>query len=95
MANSVAFLAGLLDGSDPVGVGADDFAGVHGPALREWQRLGLLSREPSAHPAPGCPCCGEGVPYEVRGRYICDRCGSRVNGAELHLWSIDRRAFLL
>jgi hypothetical protein len=89
-----ALLAGLLDAGDAAGVGVDDFAGPHGPALRRWQGLGLLARDPSAHPAPGCPHCGEGVPHAVGDRHVCDHCFSAVDPQWLLFWPWNPAAYL-
>jgi hypothetical protein len=88
------FLAGLLDQGGTPGVTAEDFAGPHGAALRHWQELGFLAREPACHPSPGCPHCGAGVPYHVEGRLVCNRCFDTVGPDWLLLWPFDMAAFL-
>ncbi|HYH65703.1 MAG TPA: hypothetical protein VD866_13485 [Urbifossiella sp.] len=93
MGRGVDLLAGLLDEGDPVCVGREDFDGGEGGALRAWQRLGFLGTVPFAHPAPTCPRCGNGAPYRVRGRYLCNHCREPVDPGELLLWAFDRGAF--
>jgi hypothetical protein len=94
MSASLEFILGLLGRDHPAHAAAEDFAGEHGEALRLWQRLGLLSREPGRNPVASCPHCGEGVPYAIRGRHRCNRCGSAVERRHLRLWRFDLDAFL-
>ncbi len=91
---SLEFLLGLLDRQEPARVAWDDFAAIHGPALRTWQRMGFLSQEGGQHPIASCPHCDEGVPYRLRGRLICHWCRSEVDPSHLLLWQLDREAFL-
>jgi hypothetical protein len=91
---SVEFILGLLDREYPAHVAAEDLTGIHGRALRHWQTLGFLSREPGLHPAPSCPACGEGVPYPLGCRYLCARCRSPVDRRHLLFWRFDLEAFL-
>lgn len=86
-----AFLAGLVD-ADPPAAALDDLAGPHGDALRAWQALGLVAREPAAHPAPTCPHCLDGVPARLGDRVVCDRCFTGVDPRHLLAWPLDRAA---
>jgi hypothetical protein len=90
----VGFLVGLLDEEGTPDITAEDLDGPHGGALRAWQAMGLVDREPGWNPAAGCPHCGEGVPYRVGGRYVCDRCRSTVARRYLLLWRLDRDAVM-
>src|SRR5437879_4614647 len=74
MSASLEFLLGLLDYDEPAHVAQDDFDGVHGPALRLWQKLGFVSEHPGVNPVPSCPHCDEGVPCRIGERYICSHC---------------------
>ena len=91
--DSLEFLLGLVDDDTPH-VAAEDLDGEHGPALRLWQSMGFLGSEPSMNPVPGCPHCGEGVPYRLGERFVCNACRSTVDHRSLLLWPIDRDAFL-
>lgn len=90
----LTFLLGLLDDVRPPCVSQEDFDGPHGLALRTWQRLGFVSQEPGVNPAASCPHCGDGVPFPVRTRYVCNRCGSDVDRGHLLLWPLDLDTFL-
>ncbi len=94
MREGVAFLLGLLDRDLAPRVAFEDFQEQHGPALRQWQRLGFVAREPGMNPVPGCPHCGLGNPYLLRGCYRCSNCGSAVDRRHLLLWPLDLEAFL-
>lgn len=93
MSSSVELLLGLLDGDAP-GVSHEDFTGSHGAAVRAWQRKGFLSTTPGENPVPGCPHCGEGTPYQMDDRVLCNRCRSTIDPRWLQLWPFDRAAFL-
>lgn len=90
----LAFILGLLDRQAPSCVSHEDFLGTHAPALRLWQRLGFLAREPERNPVPSCPHCCEGVPYPLGGRYVCGTCQSPVDPRHLLLWRFHLEAFL-
>src|SRR4051812_38355590 len=75
---SLEFLLGLLERDDLAHVAHEDFTGRHGPALRLWQQMGFVACEAGVNPVPSCPHCGEGVPYILHGRYLCNRCASTV-----------------
>lgn len=94
MRSSVEFLIGLLDRDDPAGITQEDFEGAHGPALRRWQERGFIQSEPGINPAPSCPHCGEGVPYQLGDRFVCSCCCSEVDPHSLLLWTLDQDAFL-
>ncbi len=91
---SLEFLVGLLDGPHPACVGAEDFDGPHGDAVRSWQAQGFIDREPSANPTPSCPECEDGVPYRLGKQCLCHRCRSLVEPQNMMLWGFDREAFL-
>ena len=74
MRASLEFFLGLLDREEPAHVSQDDLESRHGKALRLWRRMGFLSREAGMNPVASCPHCGEGVPYRVEDRYVCNRC---------------------
>ncbi len=93
MRSSLELLLGLLEHGAPACVSREDFEGPCGPALQVWQELGFLSREPSAHHAPACPHCTEGVPYLLGDQYRCNRCRSVVDHHWLLLWHFDESAF--
>ncbi len=93
MQSSLEFLVGLLDQDDPVFVTRDDFDGAHGEAVRAWQAAGFIGRESGAIPAPTCPHCGEGVPYRLGPRFVCNACFSDVDPRHLLAWQVDREAF--
>lgn len=94
MSRSLEFILGILERSVPPCVAQEDFDGPHGTALRLWQEMGLLAREPGSNPVPGCLHCGEGVLYPVGNRLLCSACGSRVDPQHLLLWEFDLEAFL-
>src|SRR4051812_5580712 len=52
MPRSLEFILGLLERSSPAVVSAEDLDSDHAAALRLWQRLGFLAREPERHPVP-------------------------------------------
>jgi hypothetical protein len=83
-----AFLVGLLDCGLGACVSADDFTGPHGSALLQWQERGFVAAEPSVHPAPGCPHCWEGVPYQLGERTLCDHCYAAVDPCYLLIWAL-------
>jgi hypothetical protein len=87
------FLIGLLDSAPGAFVAAEDLHGPHVAAIRHWQDLGFLAREPSAHPTPGCPHCGAGVPHHVADRLLCDRCFSVLEPPALLAWAFRPQAF--
>ncbi len=91
---SAEFLVGLLDQDGDPCVAAEDFDGPHGAALRTWQSMGFVSREPGWNPAAGCPHCGEGAPYRLGERFLCPACRSLVDPRHLLLWRVDRPGFL-
>ncbi len=94
MPADLEFIVGQLDGEDPVHVSAEDLDGPYGPALRRWQAWGFLGREPVFNPVAGCPHCGEGIPYRLAGRHLCNRCRSTIGGRHFHLWPLNLEAFL-
>jgi hypothetical protein len=89
MSMSVEFLLRLLEQIRPPQVVHEDFDGEHGEFLRACQEVGFLSREPGVHPVPSCPHCGEGVPYRLGERHLCNRCGSTVDPRRLRSWQLD------
>src|SRR4051812_7665942 len=91
--SSLEFVLGILD-SLRATVAWEDLQGTHGNALLLLQEMGLLDREPGHNPVPSCPHCGEGVPYFLRQRYLCNRCHSGVDSRHLLLWQLHRQAFL-
>lgn len=93
MSSSVELLLGLLDIGDAPGVSHEDFAGPHGAAVRAWQQQGFISVTPGAHPVSGCPHCGEGAPYHLEDRVLCNRCRSTIDPPWNQLWPFDREAF--
>lgn len=88
------FLLGLFEHGETPAVTQEDFDGPHGGSLRQWQGLGVVSREASHFHAASCPHCGEGVPHLLGGRYLCNVCRSGVDPRYLLLWTVDLRAFL-
>jgi len=92
--SDVEFLVGLLNHDDPAYVAAEDFDDTHGAALRHWQKIGFVSREPSPNPIPSCPHCEEGVPYAINGRFFCPFCHCPVDARDLLVWRLDVEAFL-
>lgn len=94
MGSDVGFLAGLLDAGDSACVSWEDFTGRHAAALRAWQELRFLAREGSANPTPSCPHCGDGSPYRLGTRHLCDRCHSTVDSRWTLLWPFHRDRFL-
>src|SRR5207244_3813124 len=93
MRANLEFLVGLLDQDEPC-VAQEDLEGEHGTALQLCRELGILCSEPGRNPAASCPHCGEGVPYCLGGRNICNHCRSEVASRHLLLWPINREAFL-
>jgi hypothetical protein len=93
MTASLEFLLGLLE-CEPAVVAQEDFEGAHGEALRLWQQMGFVGKEPGRNRVTSCPHCGEGVPYRIAARYVCPRCGSQVDPRHLLLWPVDREVFL-
>jgi hypothetical protein len=93
MTPAVEFLLGLLDLEEPVCLGWEDIVGPHARAVRLWQRMGIVRREPAYNPARSCPECGEGTPYRVGGSWRCDRCRSVVDDRHLLLWPFDAAVF--
>lgn len=93
MSAILEFLVGLIDQDEPARVAAEDFAGGRGEALRLCQSLGFVRRTPSANPVPACPRCGDGVPYRVGRRLVCNGCRSAVHPRHLAVWELDRGAF--
>jgi len=94
MFRSLEFLLGLLESEDLAAVAWEDFLGPQGEALRLWQEMGFVDREPGVHPVPSCPYCDGGVPYLLGERCLCNRCFSTVDRHHLFLWRLDRKAFL-
>jgi hypothetical protein len=94
MRASLAFLVGLLDRGDPAFVAWEDIQGAHGETIRRWQSQGFVSDDPVAHPAPSCPACGEGVPYRIEGRFLCNTCRNEVTPEHLLVWPLRREAYL-
>ncbi len=92
--SNLELLLGLYESEVPAGVAWEDFLGPDAPALRTWQQMGFLGREPGCHPSPGCPYCHEGVPYLLGDRCLCNRCHSAVDRRHLLLWPLDLDAFL-
>src|SRR4051812_23234211 len=93
--SSLEFLLGLLDSTDPTSVGWEELRGPHAQSLLLWQDMGFLDREPGRNPVPGCPYCGEGVPYIIGGdRCLCNCCFSTVDRRYLLRWGFNREAFL-
>jgi hypothetical protein len=92
---SVDLLLRLLDQDDgPPRVALEDFEGACGPAVRLWQRMGFVSQEPGGSPIPGCPYCGEGVPYSTGSRLVCPLCHSGIDPLHLLLWPLSPEAFV-
>src|SRR5437667_4860758 len=94
MRTSLEFILGLIRHADPAFAGFEDFCGPHASALRLWQRYGFLATRPEPNRVPSCPHCRQGVPFEARGRLICDRCLSAVDRRHLLLWRFDLNALL-
>jgi hypothetical protein len=94
MRPSLQFILGLLDRSAPAVVAWEDFEGEHGAALRLWQQLGVLTKEPEWNRVQSCPHCHEGIPLQLPGHYICDSCLSAVDRQQLLLWRFDLPALL-
>jgi hypothetical protein len=84
----------LLAGDRPALVTSEDADAVLGEAFGAWQGAGFLGREAGRHPVPGCPHCGEGVPYRVNGRHVCNCCHGEVDPRHLAAWALDREAVL-
>lgn len=94
MRRSFEFLLGLLERDELSVVAQEDWDGEHGTALRIWQELGFVDREPGMHPVASCPHCDQGVPYRLDERLLCHRCHSTVDPRQLLLWRLDLTAFL-
>jgi hypothetical protein len=92
MSDGLPFLLRLLD-RDGAYVTAEDFDGTGGPLLRSAQAAGFLAREPCVNPVPSCPHCGDGVPYRLGGRHVCNRCRGVVDERHLAAWPLDLEAF--
>ncbi len=88
--NDAIFLVGLLSSDAPGFVAAEDFDGPHADALRRWQHLGFIAREPLAHPVPTCPHCGDGTPYRLDTCCICNHCRGDVDPRHLSVWPVNR-----
>lgn len=93
MSRNIAFLLHLLDHGDEPCVSVDDLDGPHAAILQEGQRLGFVDTEPCASPSPGCPHCGEGVPYRLGQRFLCNGCRSTVEPHWLFRWPLRRERF--
>lgn len=91
MWTSVDLLVGLLDRGADAYVSPEDF---DGPAVQAWLRTGFLGGDSWPDPAPVCPHCGDGVPYRVSGRLLCNRCRSPVDPRWLRRWRLDDAAVL-
>lgn len=94
MSGSLTFFIGLLESGPSAAVSLEDVEGEHGDFLRSCQRLGFVSREPGMHPIPSCPHCGEGVPYRIADRFLCNHCRSGIDSRHLLLWPLDIEVFL-
>jgi hypothetical protein len=94
MSASVEFLLRLLEQAHPPHLAQEDFDGEHGAFLRACQAVGFVTREPVVHPTPSCHHCGEGVPYRLGKRHLCNRCGSTVDPRRLRAWPVDLGGFL-
>jgi hypothetical protein len=94
MSASVEFLIGLLGQDAPIHVDWEDLEGAHGAVLRSCQEAGFLASDPLVHPVPSCPHCGEGVPYWLAGRHLCNRCQTGIDQRHLRCWLLDLGAFL-
>jgi hypothetical protein len=92
MSDGLPFLLRLLD-RDGAYVTAENFDGVNGPLLVAAQAAGFLGREPCVNPVPSCPHCGEGVPYRIGGRTVCNCCRGAVDERHLYAWPLDVEAF--
>lgn len=89
MWDSVEFVLGLLDHTDPAFVAAEDLEGAHGLLLRFCQRQKVLRTEPEPNPVISCPHCREGTPHRLGDRYVCGRCSSTVERRHLLLWRFN------
>jgi hypothetical protein len=92
MSDGLPILLRLLDRNGGYAT-AEDFEGASGSLLRAAQDAGFLSREPCVNPVPSCPHCGEGVPYRLGGRSVCNRCRGTVDERHLCAWPLDVEAF--
>lgn len=92
--SSIEFLLGLLEADDPAAAAWEDLQGPHAESLRLWQTMGFLDQEPARNPIPGCPHCGQGVPFLLGERFLCNRCFSSVDRRHLLLWRLNREGFL-
>lgn len=93
MRASLEFLLGILD-AGTAGVAPEDLDGPHGDALRLWQQMGFIGREPMGNPVACCPHCGEGTPYRLGARFLCNQCHGTVEERHLRLWPLRAEAFL-
>jgi DNA-binding winged helix-turn-helix (wHTH) protein len=91
---SIEFLLRLVDQDGVAFVACEDVHGEHAEPIRHWQGRNLISGEASLHPAASCPRCGDGVPYRLGDRYVCNNCRSSVDAHHLQVWTLDRQAFL-
>ncbi len=94
MWSSLEFVLGLMDRHEPACVAAEDFEGVHGPALQLCQRLGFLCTDPEPNPVASCPHCREGVPVLLGELCVCSTCQCPVDRSHLLLWRLDLEALL-
>lgn len=94
MSEGIEFLVRLLEQGPPAHVAWEDFEGEHGDLLRACQSAGFLDQEPTLHPVPSCPHCGEGVPYRIGSRHLCNHCRTAVAPQHLDCWCLDVDAFL-
>ncbi len=94
MSADVEFLLRLLDQDGVPLATPEDFDGAPGQALRAARALGLFGGVPGVNPVPSCQRCGEGVPYSVGGRTVCNVCRGAIDPSDLAVWELDREAFL-
>src|SRR5437879_130066 len=94
MSASLEFLLGLLERDYPAYVAQQDLGGPHRATLAAAHKLGFLGGEPGRNPTAACPYCGEGVPYRLGDRHLCNRCHSTIDPKQLRLWRFDLEAFL-
>lgn len=92
---AIEFLLRLLEHHPAAYVDFDDLRGPYSALLSACQAAGFLSLVPRSHPRPSCPSCGEGVPYRLGERHLCDRCHAEVDPRHLHCWPLDLRVFLV
>lgn len=91
---AIEFLLRLLDHHPVALVDWDDLHGRFSALLAACQAAGFLSLLPKRHPRPSCPSCGEGVPYPLGGRHLCDLCYAEIDPRHLQCWPLDLPAFL-